>query len=74
MTKNGLINISAKPGGREIIITTVFDAPREHVFRVYTDPSLIPQSWGLKEHITTTDAMDVRPAGVWRLVSRSQRE
>ncbi len=70
MTKNGLINISAEPGGREIVIISVFDAPREHVFRAYTDPNLIPQWWGLREHTTTVDTMDVRPGGVWRLVSR----
>ena len=70
MTKNGLINISAEPGGREIVIISVFDAPREHVFRAYTDPNLIPQWWGLEEHTTTVDTMDVRPGGVWRLVSR----
>ena len=70
MAKNGLINIAAEPGGREIIITTVFNAPREHVFRTYTDPNLIPQWWGLRVHTTTVDTMDVRPGGVWRLVSR----
>ena len=70
MTKNGRIYISAEPGGREIIITTVFDAPRELVFKAYTDPNLIPQWWGLKKHTTTVDTMDVRPGGVWRLVSR----
>jgi len=70
MTKNGLSNISAEPGGREIVIISVFDAPREHVFRAYTDPNLIPQWWGLEEHTTTVDTMDVRPGGVWRLVSR----
>jgi len=61
---------SAEPGGREIVIISVFDAPREHVFRAYTDPNLIPQWWGLEEHTTTVDTMDVRPGGVWRLVSR----
>jgi len=70
MTKNGRINIPAEPGGREIVITTVFDAPRELVFKAYTDPNLIPQWWGLKEHTTTVDIMDVRQGGVWRLVSR----
>jgi len=70
MTKNGLINIAAEPGGREIVITAVFDAPREHVFRAYIDPNLVPRWWGLKTHTTTVDAMGVRPGGVWRLVPR----
>jgi uncharacterized protein YndB with AHSA1/START domain len=71
MTENdGQMTFSAEPGGQSVISTQVFDAPREHVFRAYTDPNLIRQWWGLKEHTTTVDAMDVRPGGVWRLVSR----
>lgn len=74
MTKNGLVNITAELGGRAITIISVFDAPRELVFKAYTDPTLIPQWWGLKAHATTVDAMDVRFGGVWRLVSRIPTE
>ena len=34
------------PSEREIRIEREFDAPRERVFAVYTDPELIPQWWG----------------------------
>ncbi|MGB9372272.1 MAG: SRPBCC family protein [Halobacteriota archaeon] len=70
MTKNRLVNITAELGGRAITIISVFDAARELVFKAYTDPTLIPQWWGLKAHATTVDALDVRFGGVWRLVSR----
>ena len=41
----------------------VFDAPREHVFSVWTDPKLIPEWWG---DGTVVEAMDVRPGGAYR--------
>jgi len=60
----------AAKGAREIVMTRVFDAPRELVFKVYTDPRLIPQWWGPARYATTVDQMDVRPGGTWRFVQR----
>ncbi len=67
MTKTDFV---AEPGRQEVIITRVFDAPRELVFKTYTDPNLIPQWWGPKSLTTTVEKMDVRPGGVWRFVQR----
>jgi uncharacterized protein YndB with AHSA1/START domain len=53
---------------REILATRIFDAPRELVFRMWTDPEHIVQWWGPKGFTTTTYSMDVRPGGVWRFV------
>ena len=47
----------------EIRVERVFDAPRAHVFAVYTDPELIPEWWG---EGTVVEEMDVRPGGRWR--------
>lgn len=49
-------------------MTRVFDAPRELVFRAYTDPELVPRWWGPRNLTTTVDKMDVRPGGEWRFV------
>ena len=54
----------------ELQITRTFEAPRDLVFRVVTDPAAIPQCWGLRAMTTTVDEMDVRPGGRWRFVSR----
>jgi uncharacterized protein YndB with AHSA1/START domain len=54
------------PSDREIVMTHIFDAPREVVFKVVTDPKLIPQWWGPKDFTTTVDKMEVRPGGIWR--------
>ena len=59
------------PTEREIHVERVFDAPRDRVFAVYTDPELIPEWWGPRETTTVVDRMDVRPGGSWRFVMRN---
>lgn len=51
---------------REIVLTRDFDAPRELVFRAWTDPQHLPQWWGPDGFTTTVHEIDVRPGGVWR--------
>jgi uncharacterized protein YndB with AHSA1/START domain len=51
------------PNELEIRVERVFDAPREHVFSVWTDPALIPEWWG---DGTVLEEMDVQPGGRWR--------
>jgi uncharacterized protein YndB with AHSA1/START domain len=58
------------PSDREIRVERVFDAPRDRVFAIYTDPELIPQWWGPREMTTRVDVMDVRAGGAWRFVMR----
>ncbi len=58
------------PSDLEIVMTRVFDAPRDLVFKAYTDPEAIPQWWGQRTSTTTVDKMDVRPGGVWRYIQR----
>ena len=60
------------PSDREILMTREFDAPRDLLFRAYTDPAAIPHWWGPRRYTTTVEAMDVRPGGAWRYVSRGQ--
>ncbi|MEA2218107.1 MAG: hypothetical protein QOJ35_733 [Solirubrobacteraceae bacterium] len=56
------------PTDREILVERVFDAPRDRVFAVYTDPQLIPEWWGPRGTTAVVDRMDVRPGGDWRFV------
>src|SRR4051812_7896321 len=51
------------PSELEIRVERVFDAPRAHVFSVWTDPKLIPEWWG---DGTVVEEMDVRPGGTYR--------
>ena len=52
-----------KPNELEIRVERVFDAPRDHVFSVWTDPELIPEWWG---DGTVVEQMDVRTGGTYR--------
>ena len=63
-------HVSAEPGKQEILVTREFDAPRELVFKAYTDPKLVPQWWGPRRLSTRVDRMDVRPGGQWRFINR----
>lgn len=52
---------------REIVIRRLLAAPRELVFRVWTDPKHVPNWWGPNGFSTTIHEMNVTPGGVWRL-------
>ena len=55
--------VVTQPNELEIRVERTFDAPRDHVFSVWTDPELIPEWWG---ESTVVEEMDVRPGGKWR--------
>jgi uncharacterized protein YndB with AHSA1/START domain len=59
------------PSDREIVMTRAFDAPRDLVFKAYTDPNVVPQWWGQRDSTTIVDKMDVRPGGLWRFVQQA---
>lgn len=64
----GRTTLSA-PGEAEIVMTRSFDAPRELVWRLWTDPELIPEFWGPRRLTTTVERFDFRRGGGWRFVS-----
>lgn len=63
MTKT---QIDAPAGVPFIDITREFDAPRELVFRAYSDPELIVQWLGPRKYTMSLDAWDARDGGTWR--------
>lgn len=58
------------PSDREILMSRVFDAPRELVYKAMTDPKMIPQWWGLRTTTTVIDKYDFRVGGEYRFVQR----
>jgi uncharacterized protein YndB with AHSA1/START domain len=56
-------NSVSTPSETEIRLERVFDADREHVYSVWTDPALIPEWWGSG---TVVEEMDVRTGGRYR--------
>jgi uncharacterized protein YndB with AHSA1/START domain len=61
-------------GGRELTITRVFDAPRELVWRAFTEPEQFAQWFGHPPFKTPpeTVSMDVRPGGEWEATQVNQ--
>ena len=61
-------NEASPTSDRELVFTRVFDAPRELVFQVWTQPEHVAQWWGPNGFTNTIHSMDVRPGGVWRFI------
>ncbi|HPJ29832.1 MAG TPA: SRPBCC family protein [Methanothrix sp.] len=70
MATNDLTDIIAEPGKQNVLITRVFDAPRDLVFRAFTDPDLIPEYWGPRDLTTAVREMEVGSGGLWRFIQR----
>ncbi len=66
--KNSPAFTPTTPSDREIVMTRVFDAPREVVFEMWTDPKHLVHWWGPRGFTTTIQEMDVRPGGLWRKI------
>lgn len=58
--KDSSLNESA---GRDIVITRVFDAPRELVWKAWTDPEHLMRWWGPKEFTSPACKVDLRVGG-----------
>lgn len=56
---------------REIVLTRLINAPRELVFKVWTDPNHIIHWWGPTGFTNTLHEMEVKPGGVWRFIMHS---
>lgn len=60
-----------EPGKQEIVSTVVLNAPRELVFKAYSDPNLFAQWWGPRQYTNHIDKFDSRRGGEWRVIQRA---
>ena len=58
------------PSDREIVMTRVFDAPRDLVFEAHSSCEHLSRWWGPRRYEITSCEMDFRPGGAWRIVHR----
>jgi len=72
MTKNSLTKITAEPGKQEIIIEREFDAPRELVFKAFTDPKLYAQWLGPRGFSMKLETFEPRDGGTWLYIQKDQ--
>ena len=63
-------SIVTMPAEREIRVVRVFDAPRERVWRAFTEPDLVKQWWGRGNELVIEKFEPVR-GGHWRFVEHS---
>lgn len=61
---------STFPVDRELVLTRLIDAPRETLFRCWTDPELIRQWFVPKPWTISKVEMDIRPGGSSLVVMR----
>ncbi len=58
-------------GEEELVITRIFDAPPDMVFRLWSEPEHMAR-WSCPQGFTTTlNEGDIRPGGHWRMCMRS---
>ncbi len=58
--------IIAEPGMPQILINRGFEAPRELLFRAFTEPELLTQWLGPRSLTMQIDRFEVRDGGTWR--------
>ncbi len=58
------------PADRELVITRLIDAPREALYRCWTEPELVKQWFAPLPYTTPIVEMDVRPGGSSLIVMR----
>ncbi len=60
------------PSDTEILITRVFDAPADLVFKAMTTPELVQRWWGFESSQWQVCEIDLRVGGRWRYVTREE--
>jgi uncharacterized protein YndB with AHSA1/START domain len=55
---------------RELIISRLFDAPRELLFDIWSDPKQIAEWWGPTGFTTTTQKFEFHVGGEWKHIMR----
>jgi uncharacterized protein YndB with AHSA1/START domain len=66
-TKSAAKATVTTPTDREIRIERIFDAPRDRVWRAFTDPTLLAQWWGRGNKLVI-EKFELERGGHWRFV------
>ena len=64
------LTVTAEPGIPQVVMTREFDAPRELVFRAWSEPDLLVQWLGPRRLKMEIDRYDARDGGSWRYIHR----
>ena len=72
MVRNNITRITAEPGRQEIFITREFDAPRDLVFKAFTDARLLIQWLGPRRLTMTVETFESKTGGSWRFIHKDK--
>ena len=70
-TKNRSKGAAEQPPERDLVITRVFDAPRELVWKAWTEPERLKKWWGPETFTAPVIKMDLRVGGSYLYCMRS---
>lgn len=59
---------TASTAGREFINTRLLNAPREQVYKAFSDPTILARWWGPQGFTNTIQQFDLRVGGSWIVV------
>ena len=62
------MQITAQPGIPQVLTSREFDAPRDLVYRAYTEPELLKQWLGPRKYTMTIERFEPRDGGTWRYI------
>ena len=62
------MEVTAEPGVPQILTSREFAAPRDLLYRAFTEPDLLAQWLGPRKYTMTIERFDLRDGGTWRYV------
>jgi uncharacterized protein YndB with AHSA1/START domain len=72
MTENNITNnMTSNVEEGQLVITRVFDAPRELVFKVWTEAEHLKHWWGPKGFSINVSKLELRPGGIFHYSMRT---
>jgi uncharacterized protein YndB with AHSA1/START domain len=71
MNENNATNNTTNVEASELVITRIFDAPRDLVFKMWTDLEHLKHWWGPKGFTFGVSKLDLRPGGVFHYSMKS---
>jgi len=64
------MTVGTPASDRELVLTGLIDAPRDKLFRAWTEPELLKQRFAPAPYTTPVAELDVRPSGANLIVMR----
>ncbi len=71
MSKNNIVVNKEK---LEIMMSRVFNAPREKVWQAHVDPRKLEQWWGPRKYTTIVETLEPKVGGKWKFINKADGE